>query len=227
VRGETAIGEASACYLWSETAPGNISARFPDAKVLMILRNPIERALSQYAHMLSFADTRITFREYLNAALRSNSTRIGELYPFLRFGLYYEQVKRYQSAFAKDRIQIHLDEDFSRDPRSVLRATVRFLSVDTDFAPELSNRHMEALVPRFFLVKNALKRLGLWDAVRCRLPAGARGRLRSIAFQARHAITLAPADRACLAEYYSDDINNLSIFLNRDLSFWVDAGDRP
>lgn len=97
--------------------------------------------------MLSFADTRITFREYLNAALRSNSTRIGELYPFLRFGLYYEQVKRYQSAFAKDRIQIHLDEDFSRDPRSVLRATFRFLSVDTDFAPELSNRHMEALAP--------------------------------------------------------------------------------
>lgn len=134
-RNEMAIGEASACYLWSETAPGNISARFPDAKILMILRNPIERALSQYAHMLTFAETRMTFREYMDAALRSTSTCIGELHPFLRFGLYFEQVKRYRAKFTADRIQIHFYEDFSRDPLSVLREIFRFLSVNPDFAP--------------------------------------------------------------------------------------------
>jgi hypothetical protein len=223
-RDESAIGEASACYLWSETAPGNIASRFPDARILMILRNPIERALSQYAHMLSFTERRISFREYMDTALRSNSTRIGELYPFLRFGLYYEQVKRYQSAFAADRIQIHFYEDFTRDPRSVLRAIFRFLSVDTDFAPDLSNRHMEASVPRFFFVKNALNRLGVWHAVRGRLPAGLRSRLRGVAFQPRNDITLESADRTSLAKYYRDDIDNLARLLNRDLSAWFDAG---
>jgi hypothetical protein len=221
VRGETAIGEASACYLWSETAPGNISARFPEAKILMILRNPIERALSQYAHMLSFAETRITFREYMDAALHSTSTHIGELYPFLRFGRYYEQVKRYQSSFAADRIQIHFYEDFSRDPQSVLRSIFRFLSVDPDFVPDLSNRHMEAAVPRFFVAKNALKRLGVWDALRGRLPAGTRSHLKKAAFQPRNAITLEPADRTSLVEYYCDDVNNLSRLLHRDLSAWL------
>jgi len=226
VRHEKAIGEASACYLWSESAPANISSRFHGAKILMILRNPIERAVSQYAHMLSFAETRITFREYMDNALHSTSTRIGELYPFLKFGLYYEQVKRYQSAFAADRIQIHFYEDFSRDPPSVLRAIFRFLLVDPNFAPDLSNRHMESSVPRFFFVRNALKRLGIWDLVRGKLPAGARSRLRGVAFQPRNAITLEPADRASLAQYYRDDVEKLSRLLNRDLSPWLDGSDR-
>ncbi len=136
-------------------------------------------------------------------------TRIGELYPFLRFGLYYEQVMRYQSTFAADRIQIHFYEDFNRDPQGVLRSIFRFLSVDPDFAPDLSNRHMEAAVPRFFFVKNALKRLGIWNALRRSLPPGARSRLRGVAFQPRNAMTLEPADRTSLTDYYRDDVKNL------------------
>jgi hypothetical protein len=45
---ETAIGEASVCYLWSATAAGNIHARIPHAKIVVILRDPVERAFSQY-----------------------------------------------------------------------------------------------------------------------------------------------------------------------------------
>lgn len=82
-------------------------------------------------------------------------------------------------------------------------------------------------MPRFFLVKNALKWLGVWDSVPgSRLPAWARGCLRCVAFQPRTAITLEPADRATLAEYYRDDVANLSRLLGRDLSVWLDAVDR-
>jgi hypothetical protein len=162
----------------------------------------------------------------MDTARHSTSTRIGELYPFLRFGLYYEQVKRYQAAFVADRVQIHFYEDFTRDSRAVLRTIFRFLSVDPDFAPDFSTRHMEAAVPRFFFLKSALKRLGIWDAVRGRLPGGARSRLRGVAFQPRNAIMLEPADQASLAEYYRDDVEKLSNLLNRDLSPWLDGGDR-
>jgi hypothetical protein len=40
VQTETAIGETSVAYLWSETAAGNIAARIPGAKIVMILRDP-------------------------------------------------------------------------------------------------------------------------------------------------------------------------------------------
>ena len=221
VTNETAIGEASVSYLWSETASRNIAARFPDAKILLILRNPMERAFSQYVHMLNFAEAPITFREYVDTALLSTDTRIGELYPFLRFGLYYEQVKRYLSLFSESQLQIHFYEDFTRDPMSVLKSTFRFLSVDPDFEPDLSLRHMEAKVPRSFFVKNALKRLGIWDHVRRNLPSGLRGHLRNAAFRPREALTLHPADRARLVDYYRDDILNLSKLLGRDLSGWL------
>jgi hypothetical protein len=224
VSGETAIGEASVCYLWSESAPRNIASRFPEAKILMVLRNPIERAHSQYAHMLSFAETRITFGEHIDAAIRSTGTRLGELYPFLRFGLYYEQVKRYQSLFGASQIQIHFYEDFSRGPLTVLREIFRFLSVDPTFVPDFSNRHMEARIPRSIAAKNILKRMGLWDVVRRSLPSGLRGRLRSAAFQPRNTLGISPAERIRLAEYYREDVNNLSKLLDRDLSAWLDAG---
>ncbi len=103
VNGETAIGEASVCYLWSKSAPKNIAARFPEAKILMVLRDPVERAFSQYLHMLTFAKSYVSFREEVDASLRSTSTRIGRLYPFLEFGLYYEQVKRYLALFPRER----------------------------------------------------------------------------------------------------------------------------
>ncbi len=47
---ELALGEASACYLWSPTAAERIAGRIPDAKILVMLRNPAERAFSQYLH---------------------------------------------------------------------------------------------------------------------------------------------------------------------------------
>src|SRR5688500_19702619 len=47
-RHEKVVGEASAAYLWSETAAGNIASRIPEAKIIMILRDPSERAFSQY-----------------------------------------------------------------------------------------------------------------------------------------------------------------------------------
>jgi hypothetical protein len=73
-------------------------------------------------------------------------------------------------------------------------------------------------------VKNVLKRLGLWDRVRRSLPAGLRGHLRNAAYQPRKALTISPADRNRLVEYYREDVNNLSTLLNRHLSHWLDPG---
>ena len=50
VTNETAIGEASVFYLWSKTAAQGIAERVPHARILLILRDPAERAFSQYLH---------------------------------------------------------------------------------------------------------------------------------------------------------------------------------
>ena len=217
VKQQTAIGEASACYLWSQSAPGNIQARIPDAKILMMLRNPIERAFSQYAHMLSFAKSHLSFSEYIHAALASKSTQISELYPFLLFGLYAEQVERWLVGFGRARVQIHLYEDFCREPLDVMRSIFEFLGVDAAFTPDFAERHMEAKVPRSFRLKNMVKRSGIWNA----LPEAVRGPVRRVAFEPRKSIGLAHADRARLADYYRDNIRKLSALLGRDMDHWL------
>ena len=145
-----AIGEASPSYLWSKTAPENIASRFPGAKIIMVLRNPVERAFAQHLHTLSFVKFPLSFRAHMDAALQSTCTQIGELYPFLEFGFYGEQVKRYFDLFPRQRIRVFFYEDYLRDARGLLRNIFHFLGVDEDFEPDLSERHMESRVPRSF-----------------------------------------------------------------------------
>src|ERR1700751_3282597 len=57
---EKGIGEASVCYLWSKTAARNIAAQIPDARILMILRDPAERAFSQYLPLLTNGYSRMS-----------------------------------------------------------------------------------------------------------------------------------------------------------------------
>ena len=218
---EKAIGEASPCYLWSPTAARNIASRFPAAKIIMILRNPVERAFSQYKHMLMFANGPVSFMEHIELGLQSKSTRIGQLYPFLGFGLYYEQVKRYLELFPRDRIRIYFYEDFCSGAPAVVADIFDLLSVDRNFRPDLSKRYMEALVPRSYSVNAILKRSRAWSLVSKRISPRTRAVLRKAVFRPREALVLEPAARARLIEYYSEDVRNLSELLKRNLTTWL------
>jgi hypothetical protein len=215
--GEAALGEASVCYLWSKTAPGNIAANFPDARIIMVLRDPVERAFSQYLHMLTYASSPTSFREHFEAGLKSESKRIGKLYPFLEFGLYYEQVRRYFAHFPREQVGVYFYEDYARSPIPLVQDIFRFLSVDPSFEPDLSMRHAIPLVPRSYF----LRRLGVWESVKNWIPPGLRKRLRRVAFRSREALVVEPDDRARLLEYYRKDIRNLASLLDRDLSAWL------
>jgi hypothetical protein len=219
--GQAALGEASVCYLWSKTAPGNIAANVPDARIIIVLRDPVERAFSQYLHMLTYANSPTSFHEHVEAAIGSKSTRIGKLYPFLEFGLYYEQVKRYFARFPRERVGIYFYEDYVRSPMAMVQDIFRFLSVNPAFQPDLSLRHTVPLVPRSYPIIRFLKQLGWWERAKSLSPPAVRRQLRRIAFRPRTALVVEPVDRARLLEYYRQDIRNLASLLNRDLSAWL------
>jgi hypothetical protein len=201
--------------LWSPTAAANIAAKYPRARILMILRDPADRAFAQYLHMLTFAKSRVTFQQHLDAFFVSKSRRIGKLYPFLEFGLYEAQVRRYLALFPRGRIQIHLYESYLQNPMALLQTIFRFLDVDDRFQPDLSKRYLQARVPRFYFVNRLVKQLGLWGIAR-RATA-----VRRIAFQPRESLTMSPEDRGRLVEYYRDDIAGLARLLDQDLSAWM------
>ena len=139
---ERASGECSACYLWSVSAPGNIRSRLPHVKIVMILRDPAERAFSHYLDYLTAGHTNAPFREHVERAVRGTTREQSALYPFLQFGLYYQQVQRYLNLFPRDQIRIVWYEEAWSEPMQFLANLFEFLDVRT-FDLDMSKRHRD------------------------------------------------------------------------------------
>ncbi len=217
VRGEKAIGESSAAYLWSPTAAANIHARIPDARIVMILRDPSERAFSQYLHQVSAGLTRASFREHIERSLRDPRKQLSIYYPFLEAGLYAAQVERFLDRFPRERVRIYWYEEAWRDPSRLLRNLFEFLEVNPSFEADTTRKSLERRSPRFGAAHYYLKRFRATALI----PASLREPLKNVAFRSGAAIKMHPADRKFLIDYYASDIQRLSKLLDRDLSAWL------
>jgi Sulfotransferase family len=147
VEGQKAIGEASVCYLWSESAASNIRRTIPNARIILVLRNPVDMAFSMYLHTLRSLGTRHTFREAIERGLEQRGGEIDFWNPFLDMGLYYQQVKRYLETFPEGRVRIYWYEEYQSEPARMLADIFRFLEVDPSFSPDMSKRYLEAGTP--------------------------------------------------------------------------------
>jgi hypothetical protein len=224
VTDQIAVGEATPCYLWSQSAARNIAARIPHARIIINLRNPADRAFSQYLQMVTAGTIRRSFREQLEASRRCQHRKIGPLWPLLEFGLYYRQVKRYLEHFPRSQIHISFYEDLQRAPARLLSDLFAFLGVDQQFAADHSRRHHEPRIPRFGASVYFLKQWGLWTRLQQMAPHSLRRSLGPLVFRTHASLVMQAPDRAFLCDYYRDDVRELERLLGRDLSSWLCTG---
>ncbi|BCM91140.1 hypothetical protein IAD21_03004 [Abditibacteriota bacterium] len=148
VRDEVAIGEASPLYLYHPLVAGRINEEFPDAKIIAILRNPIDRAYSAFLHLVR--DHREEHRDF-ERALSHEQERIADnwehIWHYISMGRYYEQMKRYFDLFPREQVRVYLYKDLRADPCGLLRDTLRFIGVDENFGFDTSTRYNEASLP--------------------------------------------------------------------------------
>jgi hypothetical protein len=135
---EVAIGEGSVCYLWSRTAATAIADVLPQARIIIVLMDPAERAFHQYLKSLSDGTVAHSFSEHLELGLKDKNEADSEIRlfnPFLGFGEYAEQVKRYLQHFPCDQLSISLYEDIQADYDCWFANILSFLEVDCTFRP--------------------------------------------------------------------------------------------
>ncbi len=221
VRNEKAIGESSAAYLWSPSAARNIQAMIPDAKIILILRDPAERAFSQYLHQLSTGLTRSSFREHIERSLQCDRTEIGIYHPFLEAGMYASQVQRFFDLFPQEQIRIYWYEEAWRDTAAMFGDIFSFLGVDAAFRPDTSERILERRSPRAAGLHYWLKRWNFWYPLRSLVPDSLRSRMSAAFFRRGTDLKMDPRDRAWLVDYYREDVLRLSAMIERDLSSWL------
>ena len=218
---EKAIGEASVCYLWSATAPAHIHAEIPQAKIVLILRDPAERAFSQYLQYAVSGLLTHSFRRHVELCLRNEAPTLGLVRPFLEYGLYYEQVKRYLDLFSSNNVRIYIHETAWQNPASLLRDLFGFLGVDFSVKVDTSKRALERRAPKSMLIQHLMKKTGLSHRIKKVLPTSLQGNLRSALFKQKQSLRLDPDDRRYIQEHYRADIQGLSSLLKRDLGAWL------
>ena len=226
VSGERAIGEASASYLYSPKAPALIERSVSQAKLIAVLRNPADRAYSNFLHCVRVG---LEPLESFAEALQAEEKRIGEgwapLWHYRRKGFYHTQVERYFSTFGRDQVRVYLHDDLKAKLLDMLRDIFRFLDVDETFVPDLSIEHNTAGLPRNRFIYALEKRLAsrnpaLKAALLERLlPAAPRRYVKERVFVRPPPL---PAEvRRQLIDSYRQDILKLQDLIRRDLSPWL------
>lgn len=154
VRGGRCItGEASPSYLFHPLAPGRVAGMFPDARLIAILRNPIDRAFSHWrvAHRkgwdpLSFeqaVDAEPQRMEAQRAKIESDPFAADMAYyrfSYISRGSYADQLDSWLEVFPRERLLVLRSEDMFSDPGAVFANAIRFLGVPA-WAPRAFDVH--------------------------------------------------------------------------------------
>lgn len=220
---EIAVGEATTWYLYSQRAANSIKQHIPNAKLIAILRNPVDRAYSAYMHAIRDDRETLDFEK----ALEAEQHRIAEgweyLWHYQAIGRYAEQLEHYYALFPSEQIQVHLYDDLQTKPESLLQDIFRFLQVKPDFQPQvftrlnISGQKKSKAIEQMLSDNNPLK-----QALKPLLPIRLR---KQLANQIRIFNYKKPECseeiRTQLLNQFRDDILKTQDLIGRDLSPWL------
>lgn len=216
-----ALGEGSSYFNFTPRAAARIQQYIPQARLLIILRQPAERAYSQYLYARRMGwEPATTFQ----AALDEEPRRQAEgWFPFLCYresSLYADKLRAFYERFPAEQIHLSLFDDFRRQPLVVMRQIYHFLGVDPDFTPDVSVSHNPAAVGLWPWLRSPHneKAARLWRY----LPGGLRQRL----FQQMSKVNvvqraLDPRLRRQLTAEFHNDITATQTLIGRDLTDWL------
>ena len=219
--GQRAVGEASPAYMSFEEAPARMAQVIPQARLIAILRNPVDRAYSHYWHNqargrepLGFVDAIAAEPERIASA--GPTQRRDHNYSYLNRGRYLAQLQRVCQYYPREALQVLLFEDFRDAPLQTFQSLCRFLEIDDTFVPldlgAAVNPYVSFRSPRLrdFYHHPWFPRLPVLQQV-----LGRFNTRRGVAYP-----PLDPALRAELQRQFEKDNAALAAWLGRDLSCW-------
>lgn len=222
---EKAMGEASPWYLYVKSAAPAIKEVLPDVKLVAILRDPVDRAFSNYLHAVGEGlEPLSSFRE----AMEAEESRIREnwspRFHYKSKGFYYQQLQHYLKFFRREQLKIYLYEDLANEPEALFADVFDYLGVDPLFTVDVGKRHNESRTARSRTIKQVLEKDNIVRrCTRSAVPKRWRKTIRKnvSALNLKPKPKLSSQDRKQYIEVYRDDIEKLEQLIDCDLSNWV------
>ena len=216
-------GEFSPLYFFDRRVPQRIYEYNPNIKLLLSLRNPIDRAFSHHLDEIrggNLPKNKLNFWD----ALEENPN-------YIELGKYASQLERYLEFFEADRIHITLYDEIKSHPESILKSLFQFLDVDALYTPvaiekkvNVSHSYRIPQINNFIKSTSKMIRSIAGDRVAEKIKGT--GVLAPVEkfnnVSTNNSITpqLSEKDRKRLYSIFAEEIERLAILINRDLSHW-------
>lgn len=212
-----AVGEVSTMYLECPQSAARISKLLPAARIVCGIRQPVDRAYSDYVMYLRHRGRRFDPARDLTATsewARPDSR-------WMRIGRYHEQLSRYYDAFPRNQIRVVLFDDLKRNPSRYAQDVYAFLEVDPQFMPDVGTPHAPGGLPASPMLER-LFRHGSKSAARSWLPRSAANWLRRFRTRTFRPIHPLPKElRRTLTGHFEADIGKTAELIGRSLDHWL------
>lgn len=222
--GTPIIGEFSTSYMLDPAVPERIARVVPNTRLLFIFRNPIERAYSNYWFAVSIGtqDRQQTFSD----AIRTHTG----YKKYIESGFYHQHLTRFLRYFSPKHIYVMITEEFKQDPIQQMAKCYDFLGIDATFKPDVNqqynvtvttqNNWLGSAYTAWIVFKQQIKPFFK------RFPVSLRRTLAQLEKHAAQQVLsderppLQDADRAYLAETFSEQNQKLAELIERALPYW-------
>lgn len=226
INGEKAIGEASADNLYYyENAINHIKKYFGNIKIIIILRNPIERTFSNYQMFVKAFREHLSFEDALQQEEERKNMNWAYGWHYKSVSLYYKQVKAYLDNFRQ--VKVYFYDDLKADSLGLIRDAFEFLEVDSSFKVDTSFRYNVGGIPKNLFIQRLIKKSDKSKKVTKRilrfLLSNQRmneltGKLKEKNLEKQQ---IKPKTRQFLSDFFCEDIQKTENLINRNLSHWL------
>lgn len=212
------VGEASPEYFHYDHVPARIAKALPQVKIIVLFRNPVDRAYSGYWHSVRVARETLSFetavqieRERIQASPHNM-----KFYSYTHRSEYARQLRPYLELLSASQLLVVISEEYFDDPHREMKRITEFLGVHCDV--QLFGNVHGVVRNAGYTVRSATAQK-LYPSVRRHFPNLARV-LNRANRTGRGYPPLARSTRLVLQDRFSDDIEELEYLLSRDLTMW-------
>ena len=212
------VGEASATYLMNLDVPKLIFEDNPNAKIIISLRNPIDRTYTAYLAQYRSGNENSSFGKSIRRDFSSITGEELQRQSILNSD-YYEYVNNYYHYFPKEHIKIIIFEEFIKNPQQTMKELLHFLNLSTDINIKYE-QHNEFKFPKNQISKSILSNKFIVNISFALIPA----KIRHYIFRqlvTRTKPLMLEKDRDFLKEKYIDGVKKLESLLNRNLPWEI------
>ena len=219
-----AVGEISPSYLYFSEVSRRIKEELDDPKIIIILRNPIDKAFSQYMHLVRDNREMLGFYDALIAEKDRIRRSWAAIWRYAESSLYHSRVKNYLDVFGESNVRIFLYDDLVRSPERLIRELLEFIGVDPECPIDFAKVHNRSGKPRSKFVAKLVTRPNFVRTLANRMLPSATTLALKLWLQDLNTGKKGKIDgrsRAYLKDFCAEDVQALQPIVGRPLN-WLD-----